>query len=220
MRRLRPVILITGFGPFPGAPRNASGLLAETLAEAAARQFPGYSVHAETLPTEWQTAPARLSGLLDSLDPVLALHLGVSGRASGFVVETRAINSAQDVADACGEAPAAARLAKEGPGEMAVTLPTNLIVERLRRLRLPVQLSRDAGGYLCNAVLYHSLLHGRRCGESGRAPRRGFIHIPDRLIGGAKSGSTRRAAPSRLEWDGAVRGGLAILAACAGTAER
>lgn len=220
MRRHRPVILITGFGPFPGAPQNASGLLAHTVAEAARHDLPGFLVHAETLPTEWQAGPARLSGLLDELDPTLAVHFGVSRRATGFVVETRARNAAQCVADACGEVPRSECLLAGGPDEIGVTLPTSQIVERLRRLHLPVQLSRDAGGYLCNALLYHSLDHARRRGGSGFGRRRGFIHIPDRLVGGTSRGMTRSAAASRLEWEAAVRGGLAILATCAAVGER
>lgn len=93
MRRDRPVFLLTGFGPFPGAPRNASSLLIEALAKLAARRLPGFAVRAETLPTEWQAGPARLSALLDDLRPAVALHFGVSHRARGFVVETRARNT-------------------------------------------------------------------------------------------------------------------------------
>jgi pyroglutamyl-peptidase len=220
MRRSRPVILITGFGPFPGAPQNASSLLAEAVAEAARGELPGFKVHAETLPTEWQAGPARLAGLLDEHQPTLALHFGVSRRATGFVIETRARNATQCVADACGEAPRGDVLLDDGPDEIGVTLPTSQIVDRLRRLRLPVQLSRDAGGYLCNALLYHSLDHARRRSGPGFGPRRGFIHIPDRLVGGKTRGVMRPAAASRLEWDGAVRGGMAILATCAGVGER
>jgi pyroglutamyl-peptidase len=220
MRRSRPVILITGFGPFPGAPRNASSLLAEAVAEAARGGLPGFAVHAETLPTEWYAGPSRLAALLDDMQPALALHFGVSRRATGFVVETRARNTTQCLADACGEAPALPRLSEAGPDELGVTLPTSQIVERLRRMRLPVQLSRDAGGYLCNALLYHSLDHARRRAEKGLGPRRGFIHIPDRLAGDGKRGTMRPAAASRLEWQGAVRGGLAILETCAGVGER
>lgn len=221
MLRDRPVILITGFGPFPGAPRNASSLLAEALATAAPRRLPGFAVHAETLPTEWQAGPSRLATLLDELEPVVALHFGVSRRARGFVVETRARNTRLLIHDACGEKPGAACIADDGAAELTATLPTGLIVERLRRMGMPVQLSRDAGGYLCNAILYHSLDQARlRQREAPRfGSRRGFIHIPDRLAGDMRGG-TRRAAASRLDWDAAIEGGLAILGICAGVGER
>ena len=216
MRRQRPAILVTGFGPFPGQPRNASSLLAEAVAETAARRLPGFVIEAETLPTEWRSGPSRLAALLGTLQPVVALHFGVSRRASGFVVETRARNAATETLDACGETPPAACVAEEGPGEMPSTLPSAQIVDRLRRLRLPVQVSRDAGGYLCNTILYHSLSHARRTRDEGFGPRHGFIHIPDRLIGSGIRAGSRPAASSRLDWHGAVEGGVAILAVCAG----
>lgn len=213
----RPVILVTGFGPFPGAPRNASSLLAEALATAAVRSLPAYKVHAAALPTEWEAAPRRLAELVDEHDPVAAVHFGISRRARGFVVEMRARNLAANVCDARGAYPPAQCVQADGPDEIGATLPVNLIVERLRRLGLPVQLSRDAGDYLCNAILYHSLSEVRRRPAASGNLRRGFIHIPDRLLAGERR-SGRPAAPSKLDWEGAVAGGLAILAACAGTA--
>lgn len=219
MRRDRSVFLLTGFGPFPGAPRNASSLLIDELAHLARGRLPGYAVHAETLPTEWRAGPARLDALLREFDPAIALHFGVSHRARGFVVETRARNARQDICDACGAAPDAQVIVEHGPDELPATLPTGLIVERLRRLGLPVELSRDAGGYLCNAVLYHSLSEARSRDARGLGARRGFIHIPDSLSKG-RGGATRRSRASLLDWNAALSGGLEIMTACAGIAER
>lgn len=219
MRRERPVILLTGFGPFPGAPKNASSLLVEELSRAAAGRLPGFVVLAETLPTEWRAGPSRLTDLLSRLKPAVAIHFGVSHRARGFVVETRGRNECSDIVDACGEAPLAACIAEEGPSEIPATLPTGLILERLRRIGVPVQLSRDAGGYLCNSVLYHSLAEARRRDASAIGPRRGFIHIPDRL-GGLGVQGARRASASTLRWDDAVHGGLEIISICAGVGDR
>ena len=219
MRLDRSVFLLTGFGPFPGAPRNASSVLIEELARLAGAHLPGYSVYAETLPTEWQAGPARLDELLRELDPVIALHFGVSHRARGFVVETRARNSRQDICDACGAAPETIVIAEHGPAELQATLPTGLILERLRRKRVPAQLSRDAGGYLCNAVLYQSLNEARLRETRGIGPRRGFIHVPDGLSK-RHGGATRRSSASLLDWDTALEGGLEIMVACAGIGER
>ncbi len=221
MTRDRPTILITGFGPFPGQPENASSLLADGLAKAAGRRLPGYRLVAETLPTEWKAGPVRLAELLEALQPSLAVHFGVSRRASGFVVETRARNVRSITPDACGVEPEHPCVLPDGPDEMRATLPTSQIAESLRRLAIPVQLSRDAGGYLCNAVLYHSLSEAR--GHAGHiGPRRGFIHIPDRLAGpddgnpGLAVSNRRLARPSRLSWEQAIAGGLEILAVSAG----
>lgn len=219
MLRDRPVFLLTGFGPFPGAPRNASSILIEQLARLAARRIPGFAFCAETLPTEWQAGPQRLAELLEAHDPVVALHFGVSYRARGFVIETRGRNERRDIEDACGAVPGQSCVALDGPAELPATLPTGLIVDRLRRMGLPVQLSRDAGGYLCNEILYQSLSEARARGGGSIGPRRGFVHIPDRLANGARGGS-RRSSASLLDWEAALDGGLEIMSVCAGVAER
>ena len=221
MQRRRPVILVTGFGPFPGAPRNASAELAEALAREALRHLPGYHVHAATVPTEWRAGPRVLGELLDELQPVAAIHFGVSRRAKGFVIEMRARNAAGQVCDAVNAMPPDTCIAGDGPADLAATLPTALIVARLRRLGLPVQASRDAGTYLCNAVLYASLADARRREPGMGHLRRGFVHIPDRLVpAGGGSSPSRRAVPSQLDWADAITGGLAILSVCVGAGER
>jgi pyroglutamyl-peptidase len=209
---MRPTILLTGFGPFPGVPENASSRLATRLAEAAAPAFPGFEVAASALPTEWHAAPACLAELMAELDPVLAIHFGVSRRATGFAVEARGRNVAAMLPDAVGQTPPTSCIAADGPDELATNLPAHLIVARLRRAGLPAYVSRDAGTYLCNTLLYTALDSVRR---SGTPRRNGFVHIPESLARAPETGPpVSRAAP--LDWSRAVRGGLEIIAASLG----
>lgn len=191
-------VLITGFGPFPGVPLNVSGVLAEALGDAARTTFPTARFEVAVLPTEWVAAPQRLEELMMRHRPAVALHFGVSHQARGFVVETQARNAACHV-DASGEAPLTDALFPNQPEAHAATLPAARIVQRLRRAGLPAALSQDAGAYLCNAILFHSL----RLNSRFEAPAAsGFIHIPTRL-------------PQRstiLSFDDALRGGLEIVA--------
>ena len=55
----RPIVLLTGFGPFPGVPENATAVLVPRLAKAARELFPTYDFVAEILPTEWTAAPQK-----------------------------------------------------------------------------------------------------------------------------------------------------------------
>jgi pyroglutamyl-peptidase len=91
------------------------------------------------------------------------------------------------------------------------SLPVQHIVARLRVRGIPAFVSRDAGGYLCNATLYHSL--GRAREAPGR--RVGFIHIPATL-GRSGAANRGRVGACRLTWEQASAGGLEILAACLG----
>jgi pyroglutamyl-peptidase len=207
MRDNRPALVITGFGPFPGYPSNPSGLLAERLADAAARRFPAYRIRAVTLPTEWTAGPGRLGQLIEETRPAIALHFGISRRAKGFVIETRARNLAAPTSDAIGALPPDTCVVRQGPDMLTSAWPAGRIVARLRRLGLPAVLSHDAGRYLCNAILYHSLAAAGRSAPAAGS-RRGFVHIPPALDDGMHR--------CQLDWDGAITGGLEIIAACLG----
>jgi pyroglutamyl-peptidase len=205
----RTTVLITGFGPFPTVPVNATMRLVPELAQAAARRFAGVRIASAVLATEWVAAPRQLDALLADIEPDLVLHFGVSSRARGFEVEARAHNSCLQSPDAAGDLPPAAAVRDGGTEFMAASLPVQHVVARLRRRGIPAFASRDAGGYLCNATLYHSL----GCARDKPGRRVGFIHIPATLgrPGGANRG---RVGACALTWEQAHTGGLEILAAC------
>jgi pyroglutamyl-peptidase len=197
---LKPSVLITGFGPFPGVPVNASGVLATRLAAAARRRFSDAAIHAALLPTEWDRGPARAARWIARLKPSIVLHFGVSSEAAGFVIERRAVNACVEYADGAGLFPALTVLDPDGPKRRMATLPVRLIVTRLRALGLPATASDDAGMYLCNAVLYGSL------GSASDLPLiAGFVHLPASLATGASCPMT----PTQ-----ALAGGLEIIATC------
>jgi pyroglutamyl-peptidase len=207
----RTTVLITGFGPFPGVPVNATMRLVPELAEAAGRAFAGVCIATAVLATEWAAAPRALDRLLGEIAPDLVLHFGVSSRARGFEVESRASNVCVSSPDAAGVLPPGPAVQPGGSTHMPASLPVQHIVSRLRRRGIPAFVSRDAGGYLCNATLYHSLV----CGREAPGRRVGFIHIPATL-GRPGAANRGRVGASRLGWEQAREGGLEILAACLG----
>jgi len=207
----RTMVLITGFGPFPGVPVNATMRLVPELAERAARMLPGVRIATAILATEWVTAPRRLDHLLSEVEPDLAIHFGVSSRARGFEIETRASNRCAASPDAAGVLPPVLAVREGGPPHLGAGLPVRYLVGRLRRRGIPAFVSRDAGEYLCNATLYHALARAREV--SGR--RVGFIHVPTMLVRPGRE-NRGRAGPHALTWAQAVEGGLEILAACLG----
>lgn len=201
----RPVILLTGFGPFPGVPQNASAEVVEELAHLCVPRFPDVSFAAATLPVDWRTSPEALAELLSAHRPAVALHFGVSVRASGFVIEQHAYNETRAGPDAAGRTAAHTRLVPGDRARRRATLPLQAIVRALERAGHPVLLSDDPGRYLCNAVLYHSLRHAARASPRVRT---GFIHLPAALD---------RTAPGeagRLGWAEAITGGLVLIETC------
>lgn len=207
--RARTSVLITGFGPFPGVPVNATMRLVPELAFAARRLHPDLRITSEILPTEWGVAPQRLGVLLGEIAPDLALHFGVSSRARGFEIERRACNVNTGLPDAAGQMPAGQAIRAGGAEFISASLPVAHLVERLRQRGIPAFASRDAGTYLCNSLLYHTLA----AAPPGR--RAGFIHLPVALAQPGKPSRGRSGAPT-LTWEQALEGGLEILAACLG----
>ena len=207
-----PTILLTGFGPFPGVPVNASAHLAKKLAHLAARRFPGHRVVARELPVVWAVAVEKLEALYATERPKLALHFGVSEMARGFVIETVARNATSAALDAEGRRTSARVIVPNGPATLMTMLPAGDIVARLEDLGVPVYLSGDAGRYLCNAIFYAALRSVRGAAPLAMA---GFIHIPASLAGFGLKG--RQPSPDcPLSPESALAGGLEIIRTCLG----
>ena len=212
----RTTILLTGFQPFPTQPVNATEVLVPQLAAAARRAFPDIRVAHEILPTEWQSAPTRIEQLLMQHEPDVALFFGISSKARGFEIEMRGLNHRRESTDAAGVELKKGVLWHGGPRALPSRLPAGDIARRLRARRIPVLVSRDAGGYLCNAILYHALLLAPHIRHLARI---GFVHVPaDIAVPGRRHTIVQRTCP--MSWPDAVTGGVEIIGACIGRAPR
>ncbi len=213
MPNARPIILLTGFGPFPGRPENLTSRLIPELAARASRRYRGHEVISEVFPTEWARGPQRLAELYATHAPKIALHFGVSQSAAGFTLETAAFNRCASLADAVGCLPSAPQIEHEGAAELATRLPVDDIVAHLQALNLPVTRSADAGSYLCNTVFYRSLQHAAVLPKGAIA---GFVHIPVNLSENAAGDDQPGARP--FDWQVALLGSLEIIRVCLGRA--
>ncbi|MGO9547567.1 MAG: peptidase C15 [Rhodomicrobium sp.] len=164
-------VLVTGFGPFPDMPHNASAALAGALAQSAAA--PGIEHFAEIVPVVWAEARAAAREAIARVRPDAVLHFGVSKRVTGFEIETRAVNMSGPKQDDTGIARPGTRLDPGGEPILYPGLPPFVLLKALRRNGFPAQLSKNAGRYLCNAVFYWSLADARFGG-----PLVSFIHMP------------------------------------------
>lgn len=199
------VVLLTGFGRFPGVARNASADLAAELARRASLRHSHLRFIADVLPVDWREAPARLTELLHRHRPAVALHFGVSSRATGFVIETHAYNVTKDIPDDGGLLADRDILVAGDRPRRSATVPVRGIVRALHEAGYPAELSSDPGRYLCNAVLFHSLRHATRAEPRMRS---GFIHIPATLEPGTPG------EPSLIGWNHAFEGGLRLMDVC------
>ncbi|MBA4791080.1 MAG: peptidase C15 [Rhizobiales bacterium] len=165
-------VLITGFGPFPGMPRNPTADMARRLA---ALRLPGLTDLRRTaliLPTEW-SALDDFARRLRADPPDAILMLGVAGRRTRIDLETRAVNLARGL-DAARRRPMR-QLNPAGPSALTATTGVMRLRAALAGAGVGGRISRDAGRYLCNGAYYTAL---DVLGAKGVPVV--FVHLPGR----------------------------------------
>lgn len=163
-----PTLLLTGFGPYPGAPDNPTQALVGHLAQTAA---PGVRIATAVLPTLWCGAAQALDQAIQREQPGAILMFGFAPHAQSLEVETVAHNRAlPGLTDWMGQSWPGRRLAPQGPDALDVPL-AGLVSRALIASGFAVRASEDAGGYVCNRALWAALY------RTAPAPT-GFIHIP------------------------------------------
>ena len=167
-------VLLTGFGPFPGTPDNASAWLVRSLA---ASSRAGAEVHAEVLPTEWTAVSHHAPRLLDTIAPRVALHFGVSPRATAFRIERFAHNATMARVDAKGAVPQSPGIVAVGAEHLSTTVDAGELSRHLTARGLRATPSGCAGRYLCN-YLYYLSLHW--AAQQPSPCMVAFVHIPPR----------------------------------------
>jgi pyroglutamyl-peptidase len=163
-------VLITGFGPFPGAPFNPSAALAKTLARRRRPALAGIDRVVHVFATTYASVDRDLPKLFaQKPKPDIVLMFGVAGRRHQLCIETQARNAVSLLfPDAGGHRPRHGVIKLHGPA----TLTGNAPFARLAGAA-GTRLSRDAGRYLCNYVYWRALEQVR-----GTRPLVQFVHIP------------------------------------------
>jgi pyroglutamyl-peptidase len=171
----RQPVLLTGFGPFPGAPENVSEWLVEALADSLSPSRLGSDLHGAVLPTEWAEVSRRGPDLLDRHRPRLVLHFGLDRRARGFRIEQHAHNRVEVRQDARGALPTGGCVLERGHARLDTPVPARKLAEHLKQSGLPAAASGSAGGYLCNFLYYLSLHWAATQQEPCHVC---FVHLP------------------------------------------
>jgi len=161
-------VLITGFGPFPGAPFNPSAALAMALARKRRPALAGIERVVHVFATTYASVDRDLPKLF-AQKPDIVLMFGVAGRRRQLCIETRARNAVSLLfPDASGHRPRHGVIRLGGPP----TLTGNAPFARLAGTA-GTRLSRDTGNYLCNYAYWRALEQVR-----GTRPLVQFVHIP------------------------------------------
>jgi pyroglutamyl-peptidase len=162
--------LITGFGPFPGAPFNPSAALARALARRQRPALAGIERSTHVFATTYASVDRDLPKLF-AQKPDIVLMFGVAGRRRQLCIETRARNAVSLLfPDAGGHRPRHGVIKLRGPATLTGNAPFARLAGAAGK---QARLSRDAGRYLCNYVYWRALEQVR-----GTRPLVQFVHIP------------------------------------------
>jgi|CXWL01.1.fsa_nt_gi pyroglutamyl-peptidase len=167
----RAPVLLTGFDPFAGEPRNPS---AEAVALLTGTDILGHNIVSLCLPTAFGLAAKCLLRAVERLQPAVVIASGVAAGRSEIAVERFALNFEDArIPDNRGQQPRDRPIVPGAPLAYASTLPVTRVVARLREAGIPAAASMSAGTFVCNQVFYR-LCHAL----SGSAIRAGFVHMP------------------------------------------
>ena len=168
-------ILVTGFGPFPGAPFNPTGLLAQRATRARRPALADVKIVTHIFPTSYAAVDRELPSLIAKHKPDALLMFGLAPRASALRVETRARNTLALLPDAGGASLGRWTIAIGKPASIKLRTPDRALLAALRGLRPRATLSRDAGRYLCNYLCWRA---SETASISTRPRFTTFIHVP------------------------------------------
>ncbi len=167
-------VLITGFGPFPGAPVNPTETLAKKLAS---HRGPSSQMRriAHVFRTSYAAVEADLPGLIEQHRPDIVLLFGLAARTGYLRIETRATNSRSLLsADVDGSRPRTTAIDPAAPPSLHGRAPHRKLVAAARSTGSPARLSHDAGRYLCNFAYWRAL----ECAGEHDGPLVQFVHVP------------------------------------------
>lgn len=209
-------LLLTGFGPFPGARFNPTGPLVEVLGH---HHRPGIGEVrvAHVFATAYDAVDRELPALLTRERPDVLLMFGLAQRSRHLRIETRARNcTTRMVPDVSGRTPQSSIIAAGAPDTLPLTAPVQRLVMAVRSAGVPAAVSHDAGRYLCNYLCWRAC---ELAAENGGPRLVAFVHVPrvERVVG-------LRARLSRppFAFEDLVRAGeaLALAALAAARARR
>lgn len=162
---VEPIILLTAFAPFDGRGVNGSATIAHRLDGA---QIGGARIAILIIPVRWGEPERQLPAAVDRLKPVALLGLGEGLPGHTVYVEQVGANLARHYPDVDGVLPPQAVLNGTGPPSRPVRF--RFEPSWFTDPAIQVMASQDAGGYLCNEMLFTAL--GQPVSTCG------FVHLP------------------------------------------
>jgi pyroglutamyl-peptidase len=197
-------ILITGFGPFPGAPFNPTMALVARLLRLRRPALGDVELTGHIFPVTYQAVDRQLPELLERQRPDALLMFGLADRTRYVRIETRARNAVTTLWPDADHASVRKRSIAPDAGAMMFGPHTAKLLRAALATGVDVRASRDAGSYLCNYLSWRAI---EAAGAEGGPALAAFVHIP--LV--ARDAGSQRKASHRVTPEQLVDAGEAVL---------
>ncbi|HXI07690.1 MAG: pyroglutamyl-peptidase I [Bradyrhizobium sp.] len=202
MSRVR--VLITGFGPFPGAPYNPTQPLVARLVRLRRPALADVELASHIFPVTYRTVDQELPKLLARIRPHALLMFGLAARTRHLRIETRARNAVTMLWPDAAQTRVRKGSIGAGTDAMMFGPHTAKLLRAAHATGIDARLSRDAGAYLCNYLSWRAIEATRADDHLQLAA---FVHIP--LL--ARGATSLRKGVSRIDLEQLVDAGEAML---------
>ena len=199
-------ILITGFGPFPGAPYNPTMPLVKRLTQLRRPALGDVELIGHIFHVTYSTVDRELPELIAQHSPQALLMFGLADRTAHVRIETRARNAVTTLFPDADRTRARKGSIAGGADALMFGPHTAKLLRAADGTGIDARASRDAGSYLCNYLSWRAIEATDK--EHGPALA-AFVHIPLLARGGAQS--QRKGASHRITLDELVDAGEAML---------
>jgi pyroglutamyl-peptidase len=198
-------ILVTGFGPFPGAPFNPTEPLVARLLRLRRPALGDVELSGHIFPVTYRDVDRELPGLLATRRPQALLMFGLASRTQHVRIETRARNAVTTLWPDADHARVRKGTISAGADALMFGPHTPRLLRAATGSGIDARASRNAGSYLCNYLSWRAIEATR--GDDG--PRlAAFVHIPLLARGEV---CRRKGTPHRITLEELVDAGEAML---------
>ena len=198
-------ILITGFGPFPGAPYNPTQPLVARLLRLRRPALSEVELSGHIFPVTYKAVDRDLPALLAKHRPHALLMFGLASRTSHLRIETRARNAVTTLWPDADHTRVRKGSIAGNADAMMFGAHTAKLLRAADGTGIDARASRDAGSYLCNYLSWRAI--EATCGDSGPTLA-AFVHVP--LLARHAEARRKGAAP-RVTLEQLVDAGEAML---------
>jgi pyroglutamyl-peptidase len=168
-------ILITGFGPFPGAPFNPTEPLVARLMRLRRPALSDIELIGHIFPVTYTAVDRELPQLLTKHRPDALLMFGLANRTPYLRIETRARNAVTTRWPDANRTRARKGSIMDGADALSFGPHTAKLLRAAIGTGIDARASRDAGSYLCNYLSWRAIEATDR--DNGPALA-AFVHVP------------------------------------------